>query len=43
MDVLEAPPQALAPAAGAVVLSPAEDDDDSGDVDAPLRRRLARN
>jgi hypothetical protein len=43
MDVLEAPPQALAPAAGAVVLSPAEDDNDGGDVDAPLRRRLARN
>jgi hypothetical protein len=45
MDVLEAhpPPQTPALAAGAVVLSPAEDDDDDRDVDASLRQRLTRN
>jgi hypothetical protein len=48
MNILEArpPPQAPAPtlAAGAVVLSPMEDDDDDDrDVDALMRRHLARN
>jgi hypothetical protein len=46
MDVLETrpPPQAPAPATGAVVFSPMEeDDDDDRDVDVLLRRRLARN
>jgi hypothetical protein len=46
MDMLETrpPPQAPAPAVGAVVFSPAEDDDD-GDrgVDASLRRCLTCN
>ena len=46
MDMLEARPplQALALAAGAVVLSPTKDDDDDDrDVDAWLRQRLPRN
>ena len=44
MDVLEAhpPPQTPALAAGAVVLSPVEEDDD-GDVDASLRQRRHYN
>jgi hypothetical protein len=45
MDMLEARPlpQAPAPAAGVVVLSPLEDEDDDVDVDAPLQQRLTYN
>jgi hypothetical protein len=46
MDVLEArpPPQAPAPAAGEVVLSPTEEDkDNDSDVDASLRQHLTCN
>jgi hypothetical protein len=45
MGVLEAlpPPRALAPATSAVVLSPMEDDNDDGDVDASLQRHHAHN
>jgi hypothetical protein len=46
MDVLDIrpPPQVPTLAAGAVVLSPAEDNDaDDNNVDAPLRRCLTCN
>jgi hypothetical protein len=40
--MLEARPPPQAPSAGDVVMSPVEEEDND-DVDAPLRRPLARN